>query len=383
MISPKLGPSRYLLALVFVSALLLPSGVEFARLTGLLNRDNRGVSQIIADGARTVRRTGRWRQLLDIDQMRKWSESTQKRFGERYAGRDYLLRLMSLLKFRGFRVSPIPDSVIIGREGWLFLGDSHGDVLRESLGLERFHSDELQKIAKNLADRRAWLAKQGIKYYVAVAPNKHTLYPEYLPKRYDHFRGESKFDQLKKYLRSSSDFELIDMKVEMLAVKTQERLFGRSDTHWNDLGALLAARTLLHRIQVDFPSIEVRKREDFVEETVIIVPDLIRMLQLDDRHEKRSLRLRGKNGSSAPVISENGGHRPYKSRIFNRDATSGLKVLLFRDSFGIGLVPFVRESFDELLIVFQHDLDKDLVKEEKPDIVITELVERNIDFLMP
>ena len=59
------------------------------------------------------------------------------------------------------------------------------------------------------------------------------------------------------------------------------------------------------------------------------------------------------------------------------------KVLIFRDSFTISLVPYISETFGEVNYVWKQDINEfeDLINSYKPDIVIFEMVERYIDIL--
>jgi hypothetical protein len=66
----------------------------------------------------------------------------------------------------------------------------------------------------------AALAKRGIAFYILVAPDKNTIYPEKLP---DYPRGTvTRIDQLAARVRSS-DLALIDPREQLLRVEFAER----------------------------------------------------------------------------------------------------------------------------------------------------------------
>ena len=59
-----------------------------------------------------------------------------------------------------------------------------------------------------------------------------------------------------------------------------------------------------------------------------------------------------------------------------------LKVLVFRDSFSTSMIQFLKEYFGESIYIWHHDFNKEIIEQEKPDIVITEIIERDIDVLI-
>jgi hypothetical protein len=52
------------------------------------------------------------------------------------------------------------------------------------------------------------------------------------------------------------------------------------------------------------------------------------------------------------------------------------RAVVFRDSFANALIPFLSESFDRVLYVWQPDVHARVVEIEQPDVVIHEIAER-------
>ena len=69
----------------------------------------------------------------------------------------------------------------------------------------------------------------------------------------------------------------------------------------------------------------------------------------------------------------------YESRYIGN--ANKFKILVFHDSFFNGMSKFFKESFGETVFVWS-DLQFGLVEKEKPDILIYERVERDIDMLL-
>ncbi len=59
------------------------------------------------------------------------------------------------------------------------------------------------------------------------------------------------------------------------------------------------------------------------------------------------------------------------------------RLVLFRDSFAGHLIPFLAEDFQRMVCVWDHRLDRAVVEHEKPALVITELVERSLEWDLP
>ena len=57
-----------------------------------------------------------------------------------------------------------------------------------------------------------------------------------------------------------------------------------------------------------------------------------------------------------------------------------LKILMFGDSFSTSLIKFLKESFGESVFIWHYRFNKQLIIDEKPDIVINEIVERNLGY---
>jgi hypothetical protein len=62
---------------------------------------------------------------------------------------------------------------------------------------------------------------------------------------------------------------------------------------------------------------------------------------------------------------------------------SGVRAVMFRDSFSSRLIPYLSEHFSRILYQWQNDFDPDLVRREHPDVVIQEMVGRHLYTFIP
>jgi alginate O-acetyltransferase complex protein AlgJ len=302
-------------------------------------------------------------------------------YGDSFGVRDGLIRWNNRLRLFVFNESPV-RGVRVGREGWFFYADEW--VLEDYENVMPLKPRELDTIVQGLEKRSAWLEARGIELFVLAVPEKHTIYGEYLPPSIHKLGGESRLDQLARALESHPNIPFIDSREPLLKAKAAGRLYHKTDSHWNDSGALVAYGALMEPIARRFPAIPVRGLDDYaVVTTVGSGGDLAGMLSLRDLIKEERITLVPK---FTPRAAD--GARPYpdpvdpavypgRDMVVKETRDSSLpKALVFRDSYSGALIPFLAESFQSVVFVWTFDFLPELIEQEKPDIVIIECVER-------
>src|SRR5215467_1988134 len=136
-------------------------------------------------------------------------------------------------------VSSTP-SVIIGKSGWLFFAGD--EALASYRAVRPFTEAEVVRWQRRMEQRQAWLAERGIRFLVVIAPNKETIYPEFMPARLNRVRETTRLDQLMAQMRPRSSVAIIDPRGALRSAKADGALYFRTDTHWNGAGAWLLHR---------------------------------------------------------------------------------------------------------------------------------------------
>jgi hypothetical protein len=298
-------------------------------------------------------------------------------YKDNFVLKSWLFKSYYFIQNDFFGVDPIPQKVVKGTNGWLFLGDSYSNVLKESKAIIAFEEEELNKIKTILLKKKAWLAQQNIDFYLAVAPNKHSIYGEELPIK----KGTkpTKREQLKK-LFEAEDFNFIDLS-DAFPEKRERRLYHKTNTHWNDYGAFWGYKALLLKIKEKYPSLEMPTLERFDIVTEISQQeDLTGMLGVNIEEERiifnNPNEIAQKMTSTLPVPPN------VKNYVFQyRSTINEIKILAFRDSFFTNLMKFVKESFGESVYISSW-FNEEIVEIEKPNIVVWEIVERDLDILL-
>lgn len=134
----------------------------------------------------------------------------------------------------------VTDQVIQGKEGWLYYAGTINDFQNRAPYTDR----QANNIAHNLALLQAYCQENGSQFVFTAAPNKSTVYPEYMSDSYPQ-RENSNMDSLKGYLEQYGVnyldcFELMDS----LKEEADKPLYFLRDSHWNDKTAYAVVQAL-------------------------------------------------------------------------------------------------------------------------------------------
>ena len=129
----------------------------------------------------------------DRESLAAWPDAFTKYFADHFAFRSQLVRWQSRFRVQVLRSSTTPD-VILGRDGWLFYGTD--GAAEDYSGSRPFTEVELEAWRDTLQHTQDWLQQHGIDYVFAVAPDKHVIYPEFMPAGVNQGLSHSRAEQL-------------------------------------------------------------------------------------------------------------------------------------------------------------------------------------------
>lgn len=283
-----------------------------------------------------------------------------------------------------------PDKVMIGRNGWLYLRKGvRSDIqtvplLRDWCGRYTFTERQLESWVSSIAANHAWLEERGIDYLFVVPPNKMTVIPDHLPRSASCRAGITRLQQLEDALLRRSGIALVDLRgVLRQAFESGVPIWYRTDTHWNARGVAVAYSALFQRIVALRPG--ARGIESFeVSNRGARMGDLGRIVHIDDLLPDVNWLVRPASPLSLPAPTPFPDQADYLTRRSSTRVVDnpGLPTaMVFHDSFFDGpMNEFLSESFSRTVFVFHGhpELNRALVERERPDIVIHEMVERNL-----
>ncbi len=294
--------------------------------------------------------------------------------------RDHLIRADSRLCLALFGQSPVP-AVLVGRQGWLYF--TQESALDDYLNAIPLSPDDIRDMVRIQVERRDWLAARGIAYVVAVAPNKATVYPEYLPKGITRLGPVSRLDQLLGPLRRAG-VAVVDLREALGQAKARRQAYQKTDTHWNGWGALAASSAIVAAVRQSCPNApELADRDYDVVEEEKPGGDLAEMLLLPDTMTEHDLMPRPKGrtwarpGPAGPYADP--ADHPDRARVaMETGRAEWPRAVFFHDSFTRPMIPFLAERFSRSVFLWSHDFAPDIIEAEKPDVVVLETVERYI-----
>lgn len=135
------------------------------------------------------------------------------------------------------------SNVVTGSEGWIYSEETINDYMNTN----SFSDDELKRIAISLSIIEARVSQEGGNFLFVAAPNKNSIYPEYMPERYIR-AGQNNLVRLYEALdkENVNYANLIDALLEVKADTADiGSLYYKRDTHWTPLGALIGYKAIM------------------------------------------------------------------------------------------------------------------------------------------
>jgi hypothetical protein len=299
-------------------------------------------------------------------------------FSDNFGLRNWLIVADRWMRYKLFNVSP-NKAITIGKNNWLFYTPDVNYI--DSANAQAFTQGELEQIKTNLLNTQNKFKDKGIKFYFLAAPNKQSIYPEYLPDYMKKIRSDSRLDQLSSFLEKDKEIAFVNPKNELQEMKNIVPVYLKYDTHWNDWGAFVAYQKLFERINQDFKTIQAKNINDFViSQKEAPNNDLAKQMGVGGNFKEISPIFKDKKNNSKVVFEDCPKIYTACPLMIREISNSKLpKLVMFRDSFGTGLIPFITEHFQRSYFYWGSiPLPALVVDKEKPNIVIMELTEREL-----
>ncbi len=262
--------------------------------------------------------------------------------------------------------------LIEGKDDWLFYsGDSS---IEDYQGTDLCSGTELETLKKQLVTFRDALALRGCEFVILIAPNKEQVYWQYMPDSYGLPAVYTKARQICDYLTDSGItviYPLTELR-EAAVTHPDYDVYYRRDTHWNELGAYIGAKSLLAALGIGMPPVEELEirpiPHDSEDVSAVIGRDL----------EDTGYDISGYIDYSLDVNEALSDFLYHTSR----KGVDERRVLMAGDSFAIALYPYLSQEFNDLVVCFDKTMvTPELIEAVQPDIYIYEVVERYLDLL--
>ena len=268
--------------------------------------------------------------------------------------------------------------VVIGKQGWLFFDGS--EEIEQYLGLRPLRAPQIQAILDRLDRYRREAQSRGALFVFVIAPNKSSIYSEDLPDGLNPI-GPTPADQLMQALAARPEIPVVDGRALLRQSRQLGPLFFKMDSHWNDLGAYIVLRAAIARAGLGAEGL--RPMTDYEITLGSGETDLLRLLNMGRYREWGIPNLQEKFATPGLRWERNGPDDPVTDVITQPPPARG-RVLVIGDSFSIGWMKFLGPGFARAVrLAYAQQGHDSMVARERPDLLIVEIVEREIEQWWP
>jgi alginate O-acetyltransferase complex protein AlgJ len=293
-------------------------------------------------------------------------------FQDNLYGKDFLIEKVTLLRMKlGDRLF---NQVLIGEDGWMqYTGEG---TIEDAQGTRSFNNKEEFARLKILDE---YLKSQGITFLLVVAPNKTSIYPETIPPELISAPMPSSLDSLISFLEDN-DLQLLDLRPALQTAREERDVYYKTDTHWNGYGAFIAYTTIMNKLNESNPQLIPYQKSDLrletTSENVREIGNMMGVTSITESDPYFAL------PSNFVLTMEPGDPYNYDQLSWIPDSTLPT-LLMFHDSFGAKYLDdylsmnFSTSHFFHVEKIPQY-LTKEVIEHFKPDVIIIEIVERNL-----
>ncbi|MGQ7884800.1 DHHW family protein [Paenibacillus sp. WC2504] len=322
---------------------------------------------------------------LTFKNINTFPKEFEKYFNDNFAMRNQLLTLNNYIKVKTLQISPNP-LVVLGKNDWLFYtGDNAPESMDDYRGIVRFTDSELNTIKSNLETRKKWLNQKGITYLLCIAPNKQTIYPEYLPNNIRKINDETRMDQLINYLKKNSNIDVLDLRKTLFENKSGDMLYYKTDTHWNEYGAYYGYQEIMKSLNSIYPNLKPIPISSFtIDKSFGLGGDISNMLGMKSEYVDSYIHLQPKFNTHVTDLKVDNNMYPNPEQLVTKQINDEKlpKLIMFRDSFSTSMIPLLSLHFNKSIYIWDHKFNGNIIEREKPNIVIDETVERLLPTLL-
>ncbi len=301
----------------------------------------------------------------------KFTQEFDNYFTDNFAFRPAFITADAFIHSRLFGES-VSQKVIVGKEGWLFFQPTQDNYT----GANLLSDNEIYRICKTLEIQQMYLNQQGIDFVFTVAPNKSSIYGQFMPDRYVVMSEQSNADKLYAELNKRG---INHVNLHEVLENPKDQIYHKLDSHWNNKGALAAYNALLSKIADNNNEFDFNKYQG-------VEPDL----EMSWNGDLSGMLYPAANikdwqydyGIQIDYTSA----RPIKSleelTIKTKCENADFNLYMLRDSFANALIPMMSNEFATAVYSRATPYDYGILKQDNIDMVMLEIAERNLPDLI-
>ncbi len=300
----------------------------------------------------------------------KWGTEFESYLSDHFAFRQNMVNIYDSIESGLLSTSPQED-VIIGKDGWLY----YQPTVNDYVNIPSVSKNGIKHIAKVLSMMNEYAEEHNSKFLFTAVPNKNSIYPENMPARYIQAAQDDTLSMLENELQST-DTAYCNLR-ESLQKEAQSGellLYHKLDTHWNNYGALTASEYLLKSAGLPYADYSTASYS----------------IQSNWDGDLYQILFPTGNEKDENIIYDYDFSYYYTTKVRNmddfvintkNDGKTG-SLLMFRDSFGRALLPFMAENFESASFQRADHYPIDVLEDSPSDLVVLEIVERNLSNIL-
>lgn len=260
--------------------------------------------------------------------------------------------------------------VLEGKDEFLFHRDH--EAVEQVTGALTYSPAQLEQWLSIMETRKAWCDAHGIASRFLIVPEKHVVCADKLPDgiRISEERPAAKLTRAATpYLSGHVLYPL----GPLLLARARSETHCVTDTHWNMFGAFIAYKELMASLARDIDLFQLEET-DLLRTTQTYVGDL--GVRFEPERSETLVAIARCFGPNCKLLVQNDKFDRGNVQVFTNDRAKMPTCVLFRDSFAYMLIPLLVESFSRLVAVSSLSMLYDLVRAERPDVVIVQVAER-------
>ena len=320
--------------------------------------------------------------------------TTQKLFAT-----DHIEASVNYFAYRVLHLSLNERQTIVGKDGFLFLGNQYAAIVDKTQGLYPYKQEDIDLWVDKLKAVQEWYRIKGIQFIFVIAPNKSSVYPEKLPALIVYKEGETITDDIVRTSRKKN-ITLLDLRQVLNKSKGDEELYFRTDTHWNNKGASIGFKEAIHFLNTQYgeeynlPKYTLRSMRQgsgdlagFLKIKQILSPNYEKDFTFEfntsvkvchGNINMKELTVETCKMTGNPILNV----FAQDQYMTNKSAVNSEKLLFIGDSFSTANSKPYNATFG-ILWKFHHSRlygkkMADFVEKNQPDIVIYQIVERDL-----
>ncbi|MBI2434837.1 MAG: hypothetical protein HYV26_18430 [Candidatus Hydrogenedentes bacterium] len=304
-----------------------------------------------------------------LDELYAFPVQFESYFNDHFGLRSAFIHMNSLLRVRGLNVSSAKNAML-GKEDWLYLANP--EVVDSYRVPRPSDAAQLERWTRTAQQRANWCKKKGVRTLNVWLPEKQTLYPEFLP---DWLEPAAPRTNLEVWTRQANKMKLpfLSLAPALRGAKETQLIFYRTDSHWNSYGAYAAYLAIMKRVTEIGVYPHVLGKKELVKKEIVKMGDIAQLLNLEEYYLESRRELRVRQPKAKPVPFQlRGQELPPHAQVqaFAQPDAQLPRIVIFSDSFGYEILPFLVESFSRTVHVRYPHFSPEIILQEKPDIVV-------------